>query len=169
MTFLDQIKQKSRVEFRPATAGATEKMRSLGMPENALAFYRDSEPARTAEIAKVRLRTIEDIVKENRDYLPGAYTQRCGYIVFAAAIYGDAFCFDVRASSGGTAPMVLIAQDLELEKDEMTREDLAKLAEPVVADFGEFLQRFVAETLDVEPLYSKQSWSSPNSEDTNRP
>jgi hypothetical protein len=169
MSLLDEIKQKSRVEFRPATAGKMDKLRALGLPEDALTFYRDSEPARTAEIAKVRLRTIEDIVDENRDYVPGAYTQPCGYVVFATTIYGDVFCFDIRALSDRTAPIVLIAHDLEPESEEMKREDLTKLAKPVAASFAEFLQKFVAETLDIKPLYPEHNWSSPDSEDMNRP
>jgi hypothetical protein len=169
MTLLDEIKQKTRVEFRSATAEKMEKLRALGLPEDALTFYRDSEPTRTAEIAKVRLRTIEDIVEENRDYVPGAYTQPCGYVVFATTIYGDAYCVDVRASSGATAPIVLIAHDLEPENDEMKREELAKLAKPIAVGFGEFLQKFVAETLDTKPLYPQYDWSSSDSEDMNRP
>jgi hypothetical protein len=141
MSLLDEIKQKSKVDFRPATQTGIDDLRSLGVPADALAFYRESEPARTAEIAKVRLRPITDILSENRDYVPGAYVQPCGYVVFATTDCGDAFCFDIRGASDATAPVVLIAHDLEPENDEMKREDLEKLAKPISTSFESFLKR----------------------------
>lgn len=152
MSLLDEIKQKAKVEFRPATETNIEALRALGVPSDALAFYRDSEPARTTEIGNVRLRPIAEILEENRDYAPGAYSHPCGYVVFATTRYGDAFCFDTRVP-GTTAAVVLIAHDLEPDNDEMKREDLAKLAKPIAASFDEFLKAFVSETLDTRPLY----------------
>ena len=67
MSLLDEIKEKSRAQFRPAAATGIAALRSLGVPEDALDFYRDSEPVQIAEIAKVRLRGIADILAENRD------------------------------------------------------------------------------------------------------
>lgn len=153
MNLLDEIKQKAKVEFRPATETNIEALRSLGLPSDALVFYRDSEPAQTAEIGNVRLCPVADIIEENRDYVPGAYSYPCGYVVFATTLYGDAFCFDTRVAPGTIAPVVLIAHDLEPENDEMKREDLAKLAKPIAASFEEFLKAFVSETLDIKPLY----------------
>jgi hypothetical protein len=152
VSLLDEIKQKAKAEFRPATETNIEALRALGVPSDALAFYRDSEPARTTEIGNVRLRPIAEILEENRDYVPGAYSHHCGYVVFATTRNGDAFCFDTRAP-GTTAPVVLIAHDLEPENDEMKREDLAKFAKPIAASFDEFLKAFVSETLDTTPLY----------------
>lgn len=75
-------------------------------------------------------------------------------MVFATIIYGDAFCFDTRAAtSNGIAPVVLIAHDLEPENDEMKCEDLAKLTNPIGPSFESFLQAFVLEALDIDPLY----------------
>ena len=153
MSLLNQIREKSKVEFRRANPAAIEQLRLIGMPEDALTFYRDSEPAKCAEIARVRLWPIAQILSENRDYVPGAYAQPCGYVVFATTKCGDAFCFDIRGASGTTAPVVLIAHDLEPENDEMKREDLEKLAKPVSTSFESFLNAFVSETLDTEPLY----------------
>ncbi len=153
MDLINEIKRKAGVELRPASEASIEALRTLGVPSDALAFYRDSEPARSAEIGKVRLRPITDILDENRDYVPGAYAHPCGYVVFATTLYGDAFCFDTREAPGTTAPVVLIAHDLEPENDEMKREDLAKLAKPIAVSFEEFLKAFVSETLDIKPLY----------------
>ena len=153
MSLLDEIRQKAKVDFRPASEVDIEALRALGVPSDVLAFYRDCEPAQTAEIGEVRLRPITDILEENRDYVPGAYSQPCGYVVFATTLYGDAFCFDTREASGTTAPVVLIAHDLEPENGEMKREDLARLAKPIAISFSEFLQGFASETLDIRPIY----------------
>ena len=153
MTLLDDIRQKSKVEFRPASRGGIDQLRSIGVPEDALTFYRDSEPAIMAEINKVRLWPISHIVVENRDYVPGCYVQPCGYVVFATTIHGDAFCFDTHAGTQtATFPVVLIAHDLEPENDEMKREELAKVAKPVAASFEDFLKAYASESLDIEPL-----------------
>jgi SMI1 / KNR4 family (SUKH-1) len=153
VSLLDQIRQKTGVEFRPATETNIELLQSLGVPSDALDFYSESDPARTAEIGKVRLLPIAEISGENRDFVPGAYSHPCGYVVFATTRYGDAFCFDTRRASGVTAPIVLIAHDLEPEHDTMKREDLEKLAKPIAPSFDEFLTAFVSETLDITPLY----------------
>jgi len=133
--------------------GRAAALRSLGAPGDVLAFYRNSEPTRFAEIGKVRLWPIADILVENRDAVPGCYAQPCGYLVIASTTSGDAFCSDIQAASGVIAPVVLIAHDLEPENDEMKREDLAKLAKPIAPSFEDFLKAFVSEALDIEPLY----------------
>lgn len=153
MSLLDEIKQKSRVDFRPASSARVAELRSLGMPEDIVAFYVNSEPARTAEIGKVRLCSIPDILVENTDAVPGYYAHPCGYVVFATTIYGDAFCIDTRATPGKAAPIVLIAHDLEPDNDQIKREDLAGLAKPIAVSFESFLNAFASETLDIKPLY----------------
>jgi hypothetical protein len=156
------------VEFRPAASAALEQLRAIGAPEDALEFYRDSAPTKCSEIDDIRLWPIVDVLEENKDYVPGCFIQPHGYVVFATTIFGDVFCFDTNATpSRVTAPIVLIAHDLNW--DEMKREDIAKLTKPISAGFGEFLQKFVSETLDIDPLYPEHNWSSPNSEDVNRP
>jgi len=153
MSLLDEIARKSRVAFRPASGAGVAALRSLGAPEDVLAFYQHSEPARFAEIGKVRLWPISDILVENRDAVPGCYAQPCGYVVIASTTSGDAFCSDTQAASGAIAPVVLIAHDLEPENDVMKREDLAELAKPIAASFEDFLKAFASETVDIEPLY----------------
>jgi hypothetical protein len=154
MTLLDQIRMKSNVEFRPATAPEIRTLQAWKIPQDALSFFQNSVPTRIVEIGKVRLCTVAGMAMENRDAVPGCYAFPCGYIVFATNIYGDSFCFDVRSEKyPASSTIVLIAHDLEPENDEMKREDLAKLAKPVATSFGDFLQGFVSGTLDIEPLY----------------
>jgi hypothetical protein len=94
----------------------------------------------------------EAVLGENKDFVPGCFVQPHGYVVFATTIFGDAFCFDTNtATSKATAPVVLIAHDLNW--DEMKREDIVKLARPTVVSFEGFLGAYVSETLDIQPNY----------------
>jgi hypothetical protein len=52
MSLLDEIKQGSRAEFHAATGVGIAELRSLDVPEDVLAFYRNSEPAKIAEVGK---------------------------------------------------------------------------------------------------------------------
>ncbi len=154
MTLLDQIRQLSRTEFRPATRGEMQSLQALGMPEDALSFYRDAVPTRMAEIAKVRLWKVGELDIENRDAVPGCYALPCGYVVFASTDCGDSYCFDIRSTRyPKSAPIVLIAHDLEPENDEMKRDELKKLAKPIAESFWKFLESFAAGTLDRVPVY----------------
>jgi SMI1/KNR4 family protein SUKH-1 len=122
------------------------------MPEEGCAFYRSFEPSRCAEIAKVRLWPINDVLIENTDAVPGCDVQPLGYVAFATTIYGDAFCFDTGARENGSpSKVVLISHELDWEGK--TRAEVFPLAKPVADSFEQFLERFVAETLDIEPLY----------------
>jgi hypothetical protein len=154
VSILDQIRQKTRAEFRAATHREMQRLQALGMPEDALNFYRDAVPIRMAEIGKVRLWSVGDLEVENRDAVPGCYALPCGYVVFASTDCGDSYCFDIRSMRyPKSAPIVLIAHDLEPENDEMKREELEKLAKPIAESFGKFLERFAASTLDRDPVY----------------
>jgi len=131
-----------------------QSLQALGVPEDALQFYRQATPARIAEIGKVRLWNVGDLEVENRDAVPGYYALPCGYVVFATTDCGDSYCFDIRSSGyPKSAPIVLIAHDLEPENDEMKREDLEKLAKPIAESFEKFLEGFVASALDRDPIY----------------
>lgn len=153
MNTLDQIKQKTGVQFRAATHQELEQLRALRMPADLIEFYSNSAPVKMAEIGKVRLWPVSDLVVENNDAVPGYYAMPCGYSVFASNDCGDAYCFDTVRAAGNTAPVVLIAHDLEPEDDKMVREDLSKLAKPIVDSFAKFLEGFVAGSLDRKPIY----------------
>ncbi|GAC1641332.1 MAG: hypothetical protein NVS9B14_22960 [Candidatus Acidiferrum sp.] len=154
MTLVEQISVKSKTAFRPASRAELQTLQALEVPQDALTFYRDAVPTRMAEIGKVRLWNVNDLVVENEDAVPGCYAQPCGFVVFASTNCGDSYCFDIRSSNyPASAAIVLIAHDLEPENDEMKREDLEKLAKPVAASFTAFLESFALESLDTKPLY----------------
>jgi hypothetical protein len=154
MTVLEEIMEKSKTEFRPAREAEMQTLQTLGMPEDALHFYRNSVPTRMAEIGKIRLWDVGNVVVENTNAVPGYYAHPCGYIVFASTDCGDSYCFDIRSGNyPASAPIVLIAHDLEPENDEMNREDLEKLAKTVSESFGDFLKLFASGSLHTKPLY----------------
>ena len=155
MSIVDQIKQKTGVQFRAATRQELEQLRALRMPPDLIEFYSNSAPVELVEIERVRLWPVSDLVVENKDAVPGYYSMPCGYSVFASNDSGDAYCFDTFGASGATARVVLIAHDLEPEDDRMVREDLAKLTKPIADNFAQFLEGFVTGTLDREPIYPR--------------
>ncbi len=127
----------------------------LGAPEDAVLFFEKHDPAEYVEIKKVRLLPIEEIVAENRNFVPGADIQPLGYVVFATTVYGDAFCYATNgAADAKSAPIVLVAHDWELDES-ILRARLAELAKPVATDFYDFLLAWVEERLDIDPLYPK--------------
>jgi hypothetical protein len=153
MSIVDQIKQKTGAQFRAATRPELEQLLALRMPQDMIEFYSNSAPVKMVEIERVRLWPVSALVIENTDAVPGYYAMPSGYSVFASNDCGDAYCFDTLGASGNGAPVVLIAHDLEPEDDKIVREDLSKLAKPIADNFAEFLEGFIAGTLDREPIY----------------
>lgn len=148
---LEKIKRKTNVSFHPADAEALKQFRLLGAPEDAVSFFEQHDPTECAEINKVRLLPIEEILFENRECVPGADIQPLGYVVFATTVYGDAFCFATKAVTQ-SPPVVLVAHDWELDESTLSAK-LAELAKPVANSFYDFLRAWVEERLDIEPLY----------------
>jgi hypothetical protein len=73
-----EIAEKSKVELRPASESQLRQLIELGGPEEAILFYREAEPIRCAEIAKIRLWPIKQVIEENTDYVPGCYVRPHG-------------------------------------------------------------------------------------------
>jgi hypothetical protein len=71
----DQIAAKSGILLQRANETGIEQLRSLKAPEDAIAFYREAEPAECAEIEKIRIWPIKDVVEENTNYVPGCWTE----------------------------------------------------------------------------------------------
>jgi hypothetical protein len=146
------LSAQAGVTLRAASSADIESLQSLRFPEAAISFYKNREPERYAEIGDVRLWTIAKAIEENRRYVPGAYVAPQGFLVFASNICGDAYCFDVRVSATREdPPVLLLPHDADFEG--RTAEEIARYARPVAANFAEFLQKFVQECLEKEPIY----------------
>jgi len=140
------------VALRPASDDGIRQLQALGIPDDAITFYRQAEPAECAEIEKIRLWPIKRVAEENTDYVPGCYTQPYGYVVFATTFFGDTYCFDLNSgTSSATAPIVLLSH--EMIGDETTKEEVGRLAKKMAPDFPSFLEAFVAGKLDMTPNY----------------
>lgn len=61
------LKKQTEIDFLPVAPDAIAELRSLKVPEEAIDFYREAEPASCAEIDGVRLWPIKNILEENTD------------------------------------------------------------------------------------------------------
>src|SRR5690242_15609430 len=82
------LKKETEIDFLPAAPEAIAQLESLKVPKEAIAFYREAEPAFCAEIDGVRLWPVKNIVEENTDYVPGCYIREHGYVVFSTTLFG---------------------------------------------------------------------------------
>lgn len=146
-----QIAEKSGVSLHLAAPESISVLKKLGIPNDAIAFFSEFEPTECADINGVRLWPIQEVVAENRDYVPGCYIVQHGYVVFATTLFGDAFCFDTKATGQGN-PTVLISHD-GYDWDQVTSEEIARFKKPITSDFKSFLEAYVEETLDIQPNY----------------
>jgi hypothetical protein len=151
----DQIAAKSGVQLGPANETGIEQLRVFKVPDDAIAFYREAEPSRYAEIEKIRLWPIQQVVEENTDYVPGCYARPHGYVVFATTVFGDTYCFDLNnAKSLGSTPIVLLSH--EMIGDQTTKEEVTRLAKKIAPDFRSFFEAFVAGNLDITPNHGPE-------------
>jgi hypothetical protein len=147
-----EIEEKSKVELRPASESEIRQLKELGVPEDAVRFYREAEPTRCAEIAKIRLWPIKHVIEENADYVPGCFVRPYGYVVFSTTIYGDTYCFDLNSPNSSTsAPIVLLSH--EIFDETTTKEEVSKVAKKIAPDLVAFLHLFAAGQLDMSPDY----------------
>jgi len=150
-TTIRKIAMKSGTRLRPSAQKDQDKLAELGIPIDARLFFAEAEPEQCVEINHVRLWPIKEVLAENRDYVPGCFIRPMGYIVFATTIFGDAYCFDIKKKNAESAPIVLVAHDLNW--DEIKPEGMAELAKPIASTFENYLKLFVEEKLDIEPNY----------------
>jgi hypothetical protein len=147
-----RIATKTGVSLRPASGDDLHALADLGAPEAILSFYREYEPDTGAELGKVRLWPIADIIVENSDAVPGADLHPHGFVTFATTIHGDAYCFDTAgAMSTRDAPVVIMTHEVIFE--DLDREVIMSARKRVASGFDDFLSRFVNEALDTEPNY----------------
>ena len=143
---------KSGVELRSASKDQIRELIDLGVPEDAIDFYREAEPASCAEIEDIRLWPISDVLEENTKFVPGCYVRPHGYIVFATTIFGDTYCFDLNsAPSTATAPIALLSH--EIFDETTTKEQVSPVAKRIAPDLAAFLRAFVTGDLDMNPIY----------------
>lgn len=147
---ISQISEQTGVAFRPCSPLDLSKLESLGLPQTILDFYASYEPSRCAEL-QVRLWSIQDLVEENTSLIPGCYSSKHRFVVFASTLCGDAYCFDVRRGKQVDPSIVLISH--EVVSEDTTAAEFAKLAKPVAQSLHEFLGQFIRGEVDEECIY----------------
>ena len=148
---VDRIAQQTTTRFSPASAEDLSALRTLGLPESVMTFFGRYAPEDCAE-GKVRLWPIAHILEENRDYVPGVYIAPLGYIVFASTMCGDAYCFNLNdLSEQGEPAIVLISH--EMVPEDITVEEVARVAKPIAKTLYEFLDRFTRNEIDEVCIY----------------
>ena len=145
------IQTATGVKLRSARWGARWRFRRLGAPTDIRSFYARYEPSRFAEINKVRLLPIVDILVENSDAEPGASIYPHGLLTFASSLYGDAYCLDLTAPGKSIAPVVLMSHEVGFF--DMSKQEVLAHRKTVATSFHDFLERFVQGTVDLEPYY----------------
>ncbi len=120
------------------------------MPQPILDFFGSYEPRECAE-GQVRLWPIQHLVEENASLIPGCYSSKYGFVVFATTFCGDAYCFDVRRGQQVEPSIALISH--EAVSEETTAAEFTQLAKPVARSLQEFLEQFVRGEIDEECVY----------------
>jgi len=145
------IARQTGTKFRAASQSDLAELRTLRLPEPVVGFYAQHEPTECAE-GQVRLWPIADMVRENRDLIPGAYVAPLGYVVFSTTLCGDAYCFDINVVSPKDEPRIVLISHEVVGKD-ITAERAQRLAKPVAGNLHEFLEKFERIELDEECVY----------------
>jgi len=148
---LKRIATQTGTTFRAASQSDLTELRALRLPDPVVDFYARHEPSECVE-GQVRLWPIADVLRENRDLIPGAYVAPLGYVVFATTFCGDAYCFDVNVVSATGEPRIVLISHEVVRKD-ITAERAQQLAKPVAGNLYEFLERFERVELDEECVY----------------
>ncbi len=128
-----------------------ENLAALDPPEAVLRFYEQHAPNAMIQIGNVRLQTIDDLIEENTNYVPGADLRPHGFITFATTICGDAYCTDCSELKSHDPPIVIMAHEVSFE--ELDRATILSARKRVADNLDEFLTRFLSESLDTEPSY----------------
>jgi len=148
---VDLITTQTGTEFRAASKVELDVLRALQLPEGVLDFFARHEPSGCAE-GQVRLWPIVDILKENRDFVPGAYVAPLGYVVFSTTYCGDTYCFDFNVVDKDNEPRIVLISH-EVVDENITAEEAKRLAKPVARNLYEFLEKYIRKELDEECIY----------------
>jgi hypothetical protein len=121
------------------------KILELGVPEELLVFYKKRNPCDEMELGEIRLNSVEEIIEENTNYVPGYVICPLGYVVIATNIYGDAFCLNLNnVDDYGQPEVVFVDHDL-VDENIKDPEDVAY--DHVTSTFKEFLEKYIKKDL----------------------
>ena len=137
--------------FGPASADDLAALEPYHLPKSVLDYFRHFEPSGYPG-GSATLHNIKHLLTENSGCaIPGAYTVKQGFFVFATTGCGDCYCFDCRKASTGSVPIVLF--DHELISERTRAERILQLATPVASDLTDFFNKLVNEQLNETPFH----------------
>lgn len=140
--------------LKPASKDELELAVRAGFPTVLIDFYREyaPDPKNSCIQLEQRIWSVKCALEENKDYLPGAYLFRLGYVVFASNKSGDAYCLDtVHVSSDGRFPIALFPH--EVIEEGASLEDVEPYRLTVAEDLEDFIRRFASRSLIQKPKY----------------
>jgi hypothetical protein len=148
---LQRLAEENGGSFRPAASEDLAALEPFHLPHSVLEYFRQFEPVDYPGGAAATLHNIKHLLKENSgSAIPGGYTVKHGFFVFATTGCGDCYCFDCRRLDEGDVPIVLFPHELISERTPVER--ILQLAKPVASDLYDFLHRLLNEELDEMPL-----------------
>ena len=128
-------------EFRTATATELDLLAPFALPNPILGFYSRYNP-QNVWILGIKLLSIQDLVIENRDYVPGYYSSQRGLVVFATD-EGDGYCLDLeRLLPDGEPSTLLVSHELDFDGDPW---DALRSASTQLTSFSEWLEGLLLE------------------------
>ena len=144
---LDVLKKLGKsIGFRSASKADLAYLRKAGYPDSVCDFYRKSEPITDVEINGVRLFSISELQRYNRDAIPCYIIAPMGYRVIADTVFGDAYCIDLNSIDSDGQPGVVLAGHDEIFEGATEDEIRAAIVE-ITDTFREFLRRFASKDL----------------------
>ena len=116
------------------------KLIEMGIQDEVIQFYKHNEPKGECIEGCVRLWSIDRIIEESNDYLPGCLISRYGFIVIASSYGGDPYFIDVKGNLKG-GPIRALSH--EISDDEVDREKIIKNSIVAASGFDEFIEMFI--------------------------
>jgi hypothetical protein len=157
----EELEKADGGRLLPATAEDLEEARQFGFPNVLLELYRENAPDvadgrvelwKSRPSSGQRIWSVQNALRENRDYVPGAELFPLGYVVFASNMFGDAYCIDtVHVGQSGDLPVVLFPHDVIEEGASL--EDVEQYRLPVAVNLEDFLGQFARRTLIEQAKY----------------
>ncbi|MFI8715455.1 SMI1/KNR4 family protein [Brevibacillus brevis] len=139
---MTRISNQTGVEFVQASEEKIAKLESLNLPEDFINYFLSYNGKREFDLGDLRVYSIDDVLMENYEWVPGRDVSKCGYIVFAANLGGDVYCFDLSKEgieyTLDNTPIVMF--DHEEDFEIMSKQQVSEYAEKIADNLVMFLQ-----------------------------
>ena len=146
--FIKILSAATGIQFQRASEDDISRLTCLGIPSEVLKYYVRYVPANTVEY-RIRLWSVDELIEENTELLPGCCTSKYGYIVFASTLNGDAYCFDLNKCDSDNDPQIVLISHETIFEDTV-RIEIAQCAIPVAQNLWEFLRMLTEDSASLK-------------------